>query len=65
MIYNVNNTLNDNESEEEQSSKVEINKKRVKNVMNKKLFLFRVNNYKILGDKNSSNFAKDNEKIQI
>ena len=64
MIYNVNNTLNDNESEEEQSSKVEINKKRVKNVINKKLFLFRVNNHKILGDKNSSNFAKDNEKIQ-
>ena len=64
MIYNLNNTLNDNESEEEESYKVEINKKRINNVMSKKLFSLRANNDKTLGDENSTNFTKDNENVK-
>jgi hypothetical protein len=56
--------LNDNESEEEQSYKFEINKKRINNVINKKLFSLRVNKDKTLGDENSSNFTKDNENVK-
>jgi gas vesicle protein len=59
MIYNLNNKLNDNESEEEESYKVEINKKRINNIISKKLFSLRVN-----GNENSSNFTKDNENVK-
>ncbi len=56
--------MNDNESEEEESYKVEINKKRINNVISKKLFSFRVNKDTTLGDENSSNFTKDIEHYQ-
>ena len=65
IIYkDLNNSLNDDEYEEEQSYKVEINKKKVKNVISKKVFSLRVNNDKTLGDENSSNFTKDIEHYQ-
>ena len=56
--------MNDDEYEEEQSYKVEINKKKVKNVISKKVFSLSVNNDITLGDENSSNFTKDIEHYQ-
>ncbi len=65
IIYkDLNNSLNDDEYEEEQSYKVEINKKKVKNVISKKVFSLSVNNDITLGDENSSNFTKDIEHYQ-